>query len=132
MGDDLTEKPTAQVSYRDTYNEWMNPVLDDEPYCRYYYQLHKNVDQEMMKVFTALQNSRYADDTIVIFTADHGEMLLAHGGMQNKMYQAYDETTRVPLMIWYPKLIPGRRPVDTLTSHADFVPTLLGLAGIDQ
>ena len=67
----------------------------------------------MMKVFTALQNSRYADDTIVIFTADHGEMLLAHGGMHNKMYQAYDETTRVPLMIWYPKLIPGPRSVDS-------------------
>ena len=85
----------------------------------------------MMKVFTALQNSRYADDTIVIFTADHGEMLLAHGGMHNKMYQAYDETTRVPLMIWYPKLIPGPRSVDALTSHADFAPTLLRLAGID-
>ena len=130
--DDLTTKPAAQKSYRDTYHVWMNPVLDDDPYLRYYYQLHKDVDGEMMKVFNALQNSRYKDNTIVVFTSDHGEMLLAHGGMHQKMYQAYDETTRVPLMIWYPKLIAGPRSFDTLTSHADFVPTLLGLAGIDK
>ena len=127
----LNKKPKAQASYRDTYHVWLNPVLDDEQYCRYYYQLHKNVDGEMMKVFTALQNSRYKDDTIVVFTSDHGEMLVAHGGMHQKMYQAYEETTRVPLMIWYPKLITGPRSVDTLTSHADLAPTLLGLAGID-
>jgi len=51
--------------------------------------------------------------------------------MHQKMYQAYDETTRVPLMIWYPKGIAGPRSVDALTSHADLAPTLLGLAGID-
>ena len=56
--DDLTTKPNAQTSYRDTYHVWMNPVLDPQTYSRYYYQLHKNVDSEMMKVFTALQNSR--------------------------------------------------------------------------
>ena len=131
ISDNLESKPKAQAAFRDLYHVWLNPVLDNQTYSRFYYQLHKNVDGEMMKVFTALQNSRYADDTIVIFTADHGEMLLAHGGMHNKMYQAYDETTRVPLMIWYPKLIPGPRSVDALTSHADFAPTLLRLAGID-
>jgi choline-sulfatase len=131
LNDPLKKKPKAQASYRDTYHVWLNPVLDDEQYSRYYYQLHKNVDGEMMKVFTALQNSRYKDDTIVVFTSDHGEMLVAHGGMHQKMYQAYEETTRVPLMIWYPKLIKGPRSVDALTSHADLAPTLLGLAGID-
>jgi choline-sulfatase len=128
---EINKKPKAQASYRDTYHVWLNPVLDDEQYCRFYYQLHKNVDGEMMKVFTALQNSRYKDDTIVVFTSDHGEMLVAHGGMHQKMYQAYEETTRVPLMIWYPKLITGPRSVDALTSHADLAPTLLGLAGIN-
>ncbi len=132
MKEDLTTKPKAQTSYRDTYHIWFNPVLDPDQYMRFYYQVHKNVDSEMMKVFTALQNSRYKDDTIVVFTSDHGEMLLAHGGMHQKMYQAYDETTRVPLMIWYPKLIAGPRYFDTLTSHADLGPTLLGLAGIDK
>ncbi len=131
MSDDLSGKPKAQTSYRDTYHVWMNPVLDDEYYSRYYYQLHQDVDGEMMKVFNALQNSRYKDDTIVVFTSDHGEMLLAHGGMHQKMYQAYDETNRVPLMIWCPTWFAGPRSFDTLTSHADLVPTLLGLAGID-
>ena len=57
-------------------------------------------------------------------------MLLAHGGMHQKMYQAYEETTHVPLMIWYPKGITGPRSIDALTSHADLAPTLLGLAGL--
>jgi choline-sulfatase len=129
--EDLMTKPKAQQSYRDTYHIWFNPILDRDQYMRYYYQVHKNVDGEMMKVFNALQESRYNENTIVVFTSDHGEMLLAHGGMHQKMYQAYDETTRVPLMIWYPKWFTGPRSVDALTSHADFLPTLLGLAGID-
>jgi choline-sulfatase len=128
--DSLTTKPRAQTSYRNTYHVWMNPVLEPVPYSRYYYQLHKNVDSEMMAVFSVLQSSRYKDDTIVVFTSDHGEMLLAHGLMHQKMYQAYEETTHVPLMIWYPKAITGPRTIDALTSHADLAPTLLGLAGI--
>jgi choline-sulfatase len=132
LEDDLSKKPTAQTSYRNTYHVWLNPVVDNDTYLRYYYQLHVDVDGEMMKVFDALQHSRYKDDTIVVFTSDHGEMLLAHAFMHQKMYQAYDETTRVPLMIWYPKGIAGPRSIDTLTSHADLVPTLLGLAGIDE
>jgi choline-sulfatase len=131
LEDDLSKKPKAQTSYRDTYHVWFNPVVDNDTYLRYYYQLHVDVDGEMKKVFDALQHSRYKDDTIVVFTSDHGEMLLAHAGMHQKMYQAYDETTRVPLMIWYPKGIAGPRSVDALTSHADLAPTLLGLAGID-
>jgi choline-sulfatase len=132
MSDDLMKKPKAQASDRDSYHVWMNPVLDDEQYVRYYYQLHKNVDEQMYNVFQALLNSvHYKDNTIVVFASDHGDMLLAHGGMHQKMYQAYEETTRVPLMIWCPKLIAGPRSVDALTSHADLAPTLLGLAGID-
>jgi choline-sulfatase len=131
MNDDLATKPKAQKSLRDTYHVWMNPVLAGDQFMRFYYQVHKDADEQMMKVFNALQKSRYKDNTIVVFTSDHGELLLAHGGMKQKMYQAYDETTRVPLMIWYPAWFKGPRTIDALTSHADFLPTLLGLAGIE-
>ena len=67
----------------------------------------------------------------MIFTADHGEMLGAHGGMAQKWYQAYEETTHVPFVVSNPLLFPRAKTTDVITSHADLLPTMLGLAGID-
>jgi arylsulfatase A-like enzyme len=72
-----------------------------------------------------------ADDTIVVFTSDHGDLLGAHGGLIQKWCNAFDEATRVPLLIAGPGIESGRRAVDVPTSHVDLIPTLLGLAGID-
>jgi choline-sulfatase len=100
-------------------------------YRRLYYQLHKNLDEQMAKVMGALLASRFRDDTIVVFTSDHGEMLGSHGDQHQKIYQAYEETTHVPLIVWSPKRFNGPRTVEALTSHVDLAPTLLGLAEID-
>lgn len=135
LNDNLTTKPGCQKSFQESYGQWIQPILENpvtlNQYYRYYYQLHKNVDEEMMKVLEALLGSRFMDDTIVIFTSDHGDMLGAHGNQHQKLYQAYEETVRVPLIIWCPKLINGSRTIENLTSHIDLMPTLLGLAGID-
>ena len=133
--DDLSKKPSAQASYQSSYAKWMQLILDDpltlERYYRYYYQLHKNVDDQMMTVFQALLASRFKDDTIVVFTSDHGDLLGSHFGMHQKWYTAYDEALRVPLIVYNKKLFPSPRTVDSLTSHVDLLPTLLGLAGVD-
>jgi choline-sulfatase len=100
-------------------------------YFRYYYQLHKNVDEQMMIVLRALLQSKDRDDTIVVFTSDHGDLLGSHHDMHQKWYTAYEEAIRVPLIVYNEKLFPKPRQIDTLTSHIDIVPTLLGLAGID-
>jgi choline-sulfatase len=135
VNDDLATKPSAQASYQESYGKWIQPILNNplllQRYYRYYYQLHKNVDEQMMTVLQTLLASRYKDDTIVIFTSDHGDLLGSHHGMHQKWYQAYDEALRVPLIFWSSRLFSGPRSIDTLTSHIDFVPTLLGLAGID-
>ena len=72
-----------------------------------------------------------ADDTIIVFTSDHGDLLGAHGGMPQKWHNAYDEAVRVPFLVSGPGV--DRRPegIWSPTSHVDLVPTLLGLAGID-
>jgi choline-sulfatase len=133
--DNLATKPSAQASYQQTYASWMQPIPNHpatlQRYSQYYYQLHKNVDEQMMIVFQALFNSRFRDNTFVIFTSDHGDFLGSHGGMHQKWYTAYEEAIRVPLIIWNPTLFPGPRSIDTLTSHVDLPPTLLGLAGLD-
>jgi len=135
VNDNLNTKPSAQKSYQETYALWIQPILQDpetlERYYRYYYQLHKNVDEQMMIVLQTLLQSKHADNTIVVFTSDHGDLLGSHSHMHQKWYTAYEEAIRVPLIVYNPKLFPQPVQIDSLTSHVDVVPTLLGLAGID-
>jgi arylsulfatase A-like enzyme len=69
------------------------------------------------------------NDTIFIFTSDHGDMLFSHGG-QNKQ-QPWDESIRVPFLLRYPALLgTSGRPLDLPLNTPDIMPTLLGLSGI--
>ncbi|AST91036.1 arylsulfatase [Sutcliffiella cohnii] len=127
----LDTKPTAHASYRDTYPKALQPIVNNQFYRQLYYSLQKKVDQEMLKVFKALQKSCFYEDTIVVFTSDHGELLGAHGGLYQKWYNMYEESIHVPLIIHSPKLFSKRTTTDALTSHVDVLPTLIGLAGLD-
>ncbi|RIL07011.1 MAG: arylsulfatase [Proteobacteria bacterium] len=130
LGDDLSTKPSCQESYRTSYHEWMQ-AIPPEDYFRFYYQLHKNVDEELGRVYQALRRSRFFDDTIVVFTSDHGDLLGAHGYMHQKWYQTYDEALRVPLILSNRRLFAGGDDVHAVTSHVDLLPTLLGLCDLD-
>jgi arylsulfatase A-like enzyme len=59
-------------------------------------------------------------------------MLGAHGGMHQKWHNAYEETIHVPFVVHSPLLGTTPRDVNALTNHADLLPTMLGLAGIDE
>ena len=65
----------------------------------------------------------------MIATADHGEMGTAHGGLRQKNFNFYEESTRVPLVYSNPRLFPRPRTSDALVSHVDFLPTLASLVG---
>ncbi|MGI5839525.1 MAG: sulfatase-like hydrolase/transferase [bacterium] len=127
----LDTKPRCQRSYRRTYGEAFQPLVETEYYRRLYYQLQSNVDRQMLRVLVTLAASPFYEDTIVIFFSDHGELLGAHGGLTQKWYCTYEEAIHVPLVIHNPRLCPIPRTVDMPTSHIDLLPTLLGLAGVD-
>ncbi|SFS36766.1 sulfatase-like hydrolase/transferase [Marininema halotolerans] len=127
----LSTKPMAQHSYQKLYPLAIQPILDLVHYRRLYYSYQQEVDQEMYHVFQTLKNSIFYDNTIVIFTSDHGDQLGSHGGIFQKFYQAYEESIHIPLIIHSPTLFNGYFSTDQLTSHVDVLPTLLGLAGID-
>ena len=91
----------------------------------------KNVDQEMACVFNALRESSFYENTLVIFTSDHGELLGSHGGLTQKLYCAYEEAIHVPFIIHNPILFEEPTSIDLLTSHVDVLPTILGLAGVN-
>jgi arylsulfatase A-like enzyme len=103
----------------------------DVAYRRFYYWLHKLVDGAIGRILEALGASGMADDTIVMFTSDHGDLLGAHGGMQQKWYNAFDEAIRVPLLVKGPGVAAAPDGMTIPTSHVDLIPTLMGLAGID-
>jgi choline-sulfatase len=134
-GEDLddNDKPTCQQSYVDDYSEIFQPIQNNAPYHKFYYQVQQNVNGEIQKVLNQLKSARgnFYEDTIVIFTSDHGELLGAHGGMHQKWHQAYEESTHIPFIVHNPRLFPRRQTTDVITSHADVIPTLLGLAGLD-
>lgn len=126
----LRSKPSCQADYVEKYGRVFVPQPQIPLYRRFYYYLHKLVDRQVQRVLDRLQRSRFSENTIVVYTSDHGEMLGAHGGMHQKWHNAYDETLRVPLLIAGPGVPAGAR-VDHLSSHVDLLPTLLGLADLD-
>ena len=129
--EDLSTKPSCQQSYVDVWGKILAPQPWIETHRRFYYQMQLKVDEQVGRVLDALRATNAYDNTIVIFTSDHGDMLGAHGGMHQKWHNAYEETIHVPFIVSGPLVHGGPRDIDVPTSHADLLPTLLGLARID-
>jgi arylsulfatase A-like enzyme len=129
--DSLDRRPSAQRAFRDLWPRLLYAQPTDLAYRRFYLWLHKLVDRVIERVLDALDDNGLSEDTIVVFTSDHGEMLGAHGGQQQKWHNAYEETVRVPLLVSGPGIEPRAGGIGLPTSHVDLLPTLLGLVGAD-
>ena len=131
QSDSFDGRPECQAQFLDVWPQMVAPQPADGAYRQLYYYLHKLVDAAIGRILDALAASGLADDTIVVFTSDHGDLLGAHGGLQQKWYNAFDEAIRVPLLVKGPGIVADPAGIHVPTSHVDLVPTLLGLAGID-
>ena len=130
--EDLSTKPACQQSMVDLWARLGAPQPWIQTHLKFYYQLQATVDLEIDRVLQALRATKAYENTIVVFSSDHGDMQGAHGGMHEKWHVAYEEALHVPLVVSSPLLPGGEREIDIPTNHADLLPTLLGLAGIDQ
>ncbi len=99
-------------------------------HVNYYLNCHLDVDRHVGAVLDALEASGQADDTIIVFTSDHGEMGGAHH-LRQKGSVAFRETVNVPLVIVDPRH-PGGGRTDAVGSHLDLVPTVLAYAGLPE
>jgi arylsulfatase A-like enzyme len=131
QSDSFAGRPACQEAFKGIWPQMIFETATDLGYRRLYYYLHKLVDQAIGRILESLESSGMADDTVVVFTSDHGDLLGAHGGLVQKWCNAFDEATRVPLLIAGPGIEPGADGISIPTSHVDLIPTLLGLAGID-
>ena len=131
QSDSFAGRPACQELFKDLWPRMVANQPADNDYRRLYYYLHKLVDQAIGRVVDALEASGMADDTIIVLTSDHGDLLGAHGGLQQKWANAFDEAVRVPMVVKGPGVAPDAGGIHVPTSHVDLLPTLLGLAGID-
>ena len=141
--EDLSAKPAAQIAFREAYYSGYGPARSIErtyrrnaqAYRDLYYRLHAEVDAPIDRVRRAVTqggSSDGPDDTVLVRTADHGDLLGAHGGLHQKWFNLYDEATRVPFVIArVGDRATSPRAVTAPTSHVDLVPTLLSAAGVD-
>ncbi len=94
----------------------------------WYYAAISSLDHNLGRLLDALDAEGIADDTLVVFTSDHGELLGSHAQMYK--CQPWDESIRVPLLMRYPRCIrPGTR-IDAPVNLPDVLPTLLGLMNV--
>jgi len=96
--------------------------------ARYYYAMIKNADDNMGRLLQFLDDEGLSNDTIVIYTADHGDMLGSHG-LSAKNYP-YAESVNIPMIARWPGHIPAGAVTDALHTPIDHLPTLCGLTGL--
>ncbi len=101
----------------------------DPTAARCYYAMAKNFDDAFGRLLDFLDKSGLAQDTIVVLTSDHGDMLGSHG-RENKMVP-YREAVNVPCVVRWPGRIPAGQRLDVLQTPMDHFPTLCGLAGLE-
>ncbi len=95
---------------------------------RGYYAHTAALDDCIGKIRRALRESALADDTILVFSSDHGDMLGSHRMALKQM--PFEESINVPFIVEYPRAVPKGKRCDTLLEPTDIMPTLLSLAGL--
>lgn len=136
--EDLSTKPSCQADYQTKYQIGFQLTASTPDFLQFYYSLNLTVDRNIERILKSLDKSKFRDNTIVIFTSDHGDLLGSHGMLFQKWYTAYEEEIHVPLIVKLPKSIQKisgskkGQSSDMLTCSVDILPTLLGLAGIDE
>jgi arylsulfatase len=126
-------RPTAHADFIRTHDAMIAPIGPFEPgeedrwrrRHNYYLNCLRDVDRNIGTLLDELEASGQMDRTIIVLTADHGDIDGAHH-MHSKGASVYREQNNVPLIIVHPAF-PGGREARTLTSHIDLAPTLISM-----
>ncbi|MDA3923238.1 MAG: sulfatase [Kiritimatiellae bacterium] len=94
-----------------------------------YYAHIAALDKSLGDLLKTIDDMGLRDDTIVVFTSDHGDMIGSHGLIRKQ--KPWDEVVRVPFLLRYPKIHKGGRKLEFPMGSPDIMPTLLGMCGID-
>ena len=128
---------TAPKEFQDLYKDIdvkLRPNVPEElaektkAILRGYYAHCSALDNYIKQLQDAIKRSNIEDNTIFVFTSDHGDMINSHS--EKKKQKIYEESAKVPFIIKYPALLGKRgRESDFLLNTMDILPTLLGMSG---
>lgn len=108
----------------------LNPTHEQRQRQRAYYLANVTmIDEQVGQIIDALDAKGYLDNSVIIFTSDHGDCLTDHGHSQK--WTMYDLITRIPMIVWAPNKYKGGRTVDALCQQMDIGPAILELAGVE-
>lgn len=94
-----------------------------------YFAMVEGVDDQIGRVIAELKRLDLYENTIIVFSADHGEMMGSHGLMHKNVW--FKEAYEIPLIVHYPKALRAKTD-DLLISVPDYMPTMLGLLGLGE
>jgi arylsulfatase A-like enzyme len=122
-------KQSQQGRQYDRFESWDYDKDYDGVMRRYHQQIYA-VDVAVSMIRQALNDAGVADNTVIIFTSDNGFLCGSHG--YGSKVLPYEESTRVPLIIFDPRHPNSGKQLrsDALTANIDFAPTILNLAGL--
>ena len=113
VDEDLSDKPTVHTLMRLGMTAYLGPLRGRRAkldYVNFYAYLHRVVDEKIGRLLRALGDAEdptsLRSRTVIVRCSDHGEMGLAHGGLRQKMFNTYEETIHVPLVVSNPVLFP--------------------------
>lgn len=139
MGPPHDPYQTAPEKYRTMYENRAIEINKNVPEAlhekvkndlRGYYSHITSIDDGIGKIWQAIKDAGIEENTIFVFTADHGDLLGAHGSWNKQ--QPYEESIRVPFLIHYPAAFGYAGKNSTLLFNSpDIMPTLLGLSNIE-
>jgi arylsulfatase A-like enzyme len=131
---DKPGRPKAHYEYQKANGLLTGLIPNEDQRWRklqdYYFNCISDNDRSVNTILNELDNLGMLDNTIVIFTADHGELCGAHG-MSCKGATAFREQNNVPFILYHPD-VPGGKKCKAVTSHLDLVPTILSMTGADK
>jgi len=128
---DAPGRPRAHLEYQATQDillgQWPNEDRRWRILQNYYFNCIRDCDSHLVRLLEEVKANGLDNSTIVVFTADHGELGGAHQ-MRGKGANAYREQQHLPLMIVHPAY-PGGQTTKAISSQVDLAPTLLALTG---
>ena len=93
-----------------------------------YYAQTADIDWNLGRLVKALDEAGVADNTILVFTSDHGEMFGSHGRMAKYIF--YEEAARVPFLVRWPGSVPAGKSSDACFNSPDIMPTILEMMNL--
>lgn len=129
IADNMANSPYAGGNGRKEFTEYANPEKIKFMMASYY-ALISEVDHWVGEIMNKLDEEGLTENTLIVFTSDHGEMLGAHGMREKNVF--YEESSHIPLLVSMPGVIPANTVVHGYTSTVDLFATIIDYLGVGK